>query len=94
MVVGSFDFSCSIEILGGIFVLFAVFVYSCVLSCICLFLGSVVFTRFVAMGWGGLLQSSCLHRKQLGLSVDARFCTVYHRDLLKRIGEFLADRLS
>ena len=65
------------EILGGIFMLFAVFVYSCVLSCVCLFSGSVVFTWFVAVGWGGLLQSlptwpSCLHRKQLGLSVDAK----------------------
>ena len=65
------------EILGGVFVLFAVFVYSCVLSCVCLFLGSVIFTWFVAVGLGGLLQSlatwsSCLHRKQLGLSVDAK----------------------
>ena len=64
------------EILGGIFVLFAVFVYSCVLSCVCLFLESVAFNWFVAC-LRGLLQSLatwpfCLHRKQLGLSVDAK----------------------
>ena len=83
------------EILGEIFVLFAAFMYSCVLSCVC----SVIFIWFVAVGCGGLLQSlatwpSCLHTKQLGLSETRRFCTVYHRNLLKGLRNFWEGRLG
>ena len=44
------------KILGGIFVLFALFVYSCITSCDSLLLGSIVSSWFVAVDWGELLQ--------------------------------------